>query len=141
MTHEAHQGMGPDRESGVHRRHTEKSKLRKRIVRGILYVLLILLCGAAWWQITLKGYEMAKAYIDQSVQAVRQENAVNVQELEGRIEVLGQEMAQLRESLDSAGSSISNSETVQERIDERLGNLDSQLKELEKSLKILKEAP
>jgi len=50
-------------------------------------------------------------------------------------------MAQLRQSLNSAGSSISNSATVQQRIDERLGNLDKQLKDLESSLKVLKEAP
>lgn len=133
--------IGLDRESGVHRKHTAKSKRNRMIVRALLYILIAVLCGLAWWQITLRGYEMAKGYIDQSVQEVRQENAVNVQELQGRIDVLGQEMTQLRESLDSAGSSISNSATVQQRIDERLGNLDKQLKELEKSLKILKEAP
>lgn len=111
------------------------------LIRGTLYILITVLCGAVWWQITFRGYEMAKTYIDQSVQSVRQENAVNVQELQGRIDVLGQEMTQLRESLDNAGSSISNSTTVQQSIDARLGNLDKQLKDLESSLKILKEAP
>lgn len=133
--------MGTDHESGVHRKHTAKNKQKKTIKRGIMYVLILLLCGVAWWQITLKGYELAKAYMDQSVQAVRQENAVSVQELQERIDVLGEEMAQLRESLNSAGSSISNSATVQQRIDERLSNLDKQLKDLESSLKVLKEAP
>lgn len=84
---------------------------------------------------------MAKAYLDQSVQTVRQDNALSAQELQDRIDILGQDMAQLRVSLDSAGSSISNSATVQERIDTRLANLDKQLQDLEKSLKVLKEAP
>ncbi len=139
--HDSQHHMGPDHESGIHRKHTVKVQRKNRVVRGILYVLIILLCGVAWWQITLRGYEVAKAYVDQSVQEVRQDNAVSVQELQDRIDVLGQEMAQLRESLDSAGSSISNSATVQGRIDERLGSLDKQLKDLEKSLKVLKEAP
>ena len=138
---ESQHNMGMEPESGGHRKHKEKAKRRRIIERGIMYVLLIVLCGVAWWQITLKGYELAKSYIDKSVQDVRQENAVGVQELQGRIDVLGQEMEQLRESLDSAGSSISNSATVQERIDERLSNLDKQLKDLEQSLKVLKEAP
>lgn len=133
--------MGADQESGVHRKHTAKNKRKKTIERGILYVLIFVLCGVAWWQITLKGYTLAKGYMDQSVQSVKQENAVSVQELQGRIDVLGEEMAQLRQSLNSAGSSISNSATVQQRIDERLGNLDKQLKDLESSLKVLKEAP
>lgn len=133
--------MGPDHESGIHRKHKAKEKRRKMILRGALYILIVAICGVAWWQITLRGYEMSKAYIDQSIQAVRQDNAVNVQELQVRIDVLGQEMAALRESLDSAGSSISNSATVQERIDARLANLDKQLKDLENSLKVLKEAP
>lgn len=139
--HETGHNIGQDRDGGFHRKHNEKMKLKKMIVRVILYILIAVICGVAWWQITLKGYEMAKTYMDQSVQIVRQENAVSVQELQGRIDILGKEMAQLRESLDSAGSSISNSATVQQSIDERLGNLDKQLGELEKSLKILKEAP
>lgn len=135
------QTPAPERDSGQHRRHGGRDKRKRTALRIFLYLLLAALCAAAWWQITLRGYQMAKGYIDQSVQAVRQENAVSVQELQSRIDVLGEEMAQLRESLDSAGSSISNSASVQQRIDERLGNLDQQLQDLEKSLKILKEAP
>lgn len=138
---EAKHNVGQDRESGFHRKHTAAEIRKKRIIRGGVYVLVIALCGTAWWQITVRGYELAKAYMDQSVQTVRQDNALSAQELQGRIDVLGKDMEQLRASLDSAGSSISNSATVQERIDTRLANLDQQLQDLEKSLKILKEAP
>lgn len=138
---ESEHTLDHDRESGIHRKHKAKTKYKRMLIRGILYILIAVLCGAAWWQITYRGYEMGKTYIDQSIQSVRQENAVNVKELQGRIDVLGQEMVQLRESLDNAGSSISNSTTVQQRIDARLENLDKQLKDLESSLKILKEAP
>ena len=135
------QAQGTERDSGQHRRHTPKERKNRKIIRAVVYLVLIGLSAAAWWQITLRGYELAKSYIDQSVQAVRQENQVSVMELQERIDTLGEEMAQLRSSLDNAGSSISNSATVQERIDDRLSNLDKQLQDLEKSLKVLKEAP
>lgn len=138
---EAQHTLGADREAGAHRKHTASEKRKRLLKRGMIYTLILLLCGIAWWQITLKGYTLAKNYIDQSVQSVRQENALSVQQLQERIDTLGQEMDQLRTSLDSAGGSISNSATVQERIDQKLENLDQQLQDLEKSLKILKEAP
>jgi len=133
--------LGPDRETGYHRKHTAQDQKKRMMKRGLIYGLIIILCGVAWWQITVRGYTLAKNYIDQSVQSVRQDNAVSVQELQDRIDTLSRDMDQLRESLDSAGGSISNSATVQERIDEKLENLDKQLQDLEKSLKILKEAP
>lgn len=125
---------------GIHRKHKKASR-RHLIARVVLYILLVALCGVAWWQISLQGYLRAKAYMDQSVDQVRQENARNAKQLEERMEGLSDEMEQLKESLNQAGSSISNSAEVQGRIDEKLEKLDNQLKELEKSLKILKEAP
>lgn len=133
--------LGADRETALHRKHIAQEKKKRMIKRGLIYTLILILCGVAWWQITLRGYTLAKNYIDQSVQSVRQDNAVSVQQLQDRIDVLSDDMDRLRDSLDSAGGSISNSAEVQERIDEKLTNLDNQLQELEKSLKILKEAP
>lgn len=138
---EAQHTLRGDGDSGRHRKERVSNRKTVTAVRVVFYLLIAALCAYGWWQITLKGYEMAKSYVDASVQTVRQENAVKIQELEQRIDFLGSEMTQLKDSLNNAGSSISNSTSVQQRIDERLGNLDKQLKDLENSLKILKEAP
>ena len=72
---------------------------------------------------------------------IQQENAMNITEIREDITILSAEIKNLRTSMEDTGVVISGTSDVQSRIDKKLLNLEYQLQELEKSLKILKEAP
>lgn len=114
---------------------------RKRTNQTLSLVLAILLTLGLWGGIAYAGYVYARDYLDTAIQNVRQENAVNLQELTGSIQQLSAEITALRENIASTDSTVSTSTAVQRRIDDRLTALDRQLLELEQSLRILREAP
>lgn len=120
---------------GIARR---KKQRRKKIIINILVFILSL---GFWGAAVYYGYTYAKDYVDTAINNVQQENAMNIQELTGEIQLLNQEIKNLRLSIEATDSTLSSSSSLQERIDERLGELDYQLNQLEKSLEILKEAP
>jgi len=117
----------------------EREQRRRRSARMSTAAVLILL--ALWGGIVYFGYTTAKSYLDTALQNIQQENAVNLQELTQSIDRISREVSNLRESIESTDSALAGSTKVQNRIDEKLEDLDAQLQELERSLQILKEAP
>ncbi|MBF8982703.1 hypothetical protein IZY60_04030 [Lutibacter sp. B2] len=104
-------------------------------------VLILCISVGIWSTVVYYGYTYSKNYIDRSIKNVQQENALNIQALSGKIELLSNEIRNLKNSIDNTDDTIAGSTIVQEKIDEKLKALDNQLGTLEKSLKILKEAP
>jgi septal ring factor EnvC (AmiA/AmiB activator) len=126
-------------EAGTNRVGSRKDNKRRKKIW--INILLFIISAAVWTALVYYGYTYAKGYIDTSIRNVQQQNAINIQQLTGRIEQMSQEISKLQESIEDADSNISSSKSVQRRIDDRLEELDDQLRELEKSLQILKEAP
>ncbi len=123
------------------RRGKNPNRIRLLMVKIVVYALVLSLAGWAWYTIVVKGYTQAKTYIDASIEQVRVENAMNIKEVEDKVDLLSNDLRNLRESLELTDSSITDSTQVQKEIDTKLQNLDRQLKELERTLNILKEAP
>lgn len=119
------------------RAHKAKEKKNNTAVKVVLFLVSI----GLWSAIVYFGYTYAKDYVDTSVKNVQQENAMNIKDLKEQITSIGSEIRNLKNSMEDAGLTITNSSGVQERIDNKLKSLDDQLQQLEKSLKILKEAP
>jgi septation ring formation regulator EzrA len=94
-----------------------------------------------WAVMVFGGFFLAKQYFDQTIMAVQQTNAVNVQTLEARLDNLGANVKEIRESLATAGITLSSSDSTQKELNKKIEELDAQLKNLEKSLNILREAP
>ena len=115
----------------------KKQRTRKILINIVLFIV----SAGVWCAAVYYGYTYAKDYIDTSIRNVQQQNAMNIQQLTERMEALGQEISGLRESIEDADSTISDSTSVQRRIDEKLEDLEDQLGELERALEILKEAP
>ncbi|HPU35672.1 MAG TPA: hypothetical protein PL078_07310 [Bacillota bacterium] len=94
-----------------------------------------------WLGVVCSGFFLAKYYFDQAIMSVQQTNAMNVQTLEARLESLSADIAEIKKELNSAGRTLSSSDSIQKELNKKIEELDIQLKELEKSLNILREAP
>jgi DNA repair exonuclease SbcCD ATPase subunit len=116
----------------------KKNQKNKKI---FINIVIFILSAGVWYAAAYYGYTYAKDYIDTSIRNVQQENAVNIQQLTERMEMLGHEITGLRERIEETDSTLSSSTSVQRRIDRQLGDLEDQLEELERALQILKEAP
>lgn len=103
------------------------------IIFSILFVL--------WIGVVFSVYIYAKNYLDNAIANIRQDNAMNIKEIREDISILSTEIKNMRTSMEETGVVISGTSDVQSRIDEKLLNLENQLRKLEKSLEILKEAP
>lgn len=117
----------------------EKRKPKKS--SWVLNFIVVLLIIAIWGGIVYSAYYYARQYIDLSIQMVQQTNAMNVQIITDRLDTLGSEITKIREALQDTGKTISSSTSTQEELSDKINKLDKQLQELEKSLKILREAP
>jgi predicted nuclease with TOPRIM domain len=126
-------------ETEVSRVDTKKKKQRNKKI--FINIVIFILSAGVWCAAAYYGYTYAKDYIDTSIRNVQQENAVNIQQLTERMELLGHEITGLRERIEETDSTLSSSTSVQRRIDRQLGDLEDQLEELERALQILKEAP
>jgi peptidoglycan hydrolase CwlO-like protein len=126
---------------GTEQGGTRLKKGKSRSRRIWFNIIIMLLSVAVWTAAMYYGYTYAKGYIDTAIRNVQQENALNIQELTNRIEIMTQEIGNLKESIEDADSTISSSRSVQKRIDRKLEELDERLQELQESLEILKEAP
>ena len=104
-------------------------------------ISLFLLFVGLWLGVTYYTFTYSKGYLDAAINNVQQENALNIKELNESIKSISNEIRSLRENMEDAGIVITNTSDVQSRIDEKLLDLESQLKQLEKSLQILQEAP
>lgn len=127
------------RETEQKRMDVRKKKQRNKKI--LINILILIISVSLWCAAAYYGYTYAKDYIDTSIRNVQQENAVNIQQLTERMEMLGHEISGLRERIEEADSTLSSSTSVQRRIDRQLGDLEDQLMELDRALQILKEAP
>jgi len=125
----------------VEHSRTQAKRKKKKNKKIWINILIFILSVGLWGAAVYYGYTYAKNYIDTAIKNVQQENAFNVQQLTDQINLLSQEIKNLRDSIEDTDSSLSYSAKVQKRIDNKLEALDEQLEELEKSLEILKEAP
>jgi septal ring factor EnvC (AmiA/AmiB activator) len=105
---------------------------------GFIYVLLFILI---WVGLVYGGFYFTKQYLDNAINNIQQTNAMNIQEVKERLDSLTNEMIALKSELSSTDETLSSSSSIQEQLNKKIDLLDSQLKNLEKSLKILKEAP
>lgn len=102
---------------------------------------VISIAVAAWILIIIGGYYVGKLYIDRSIEAVQQTNAVNVQAMQIQLDSMSNEIYQIQLALSDADQTLSNSGTTQEALNQKIEELDKQLQALAESLAILKEAP
>ena len=114
----------------------QMNRQKRRIKTGSIALLFVV-----WVVLVAGGYYAAKVYFDQTVQKIQQANSMNVQALNERMEGLALEITELKALLNVADQSITTSGSLQKDLNERITLLDQQLKSLEQSLKILKEAP
>lgn len=119
----------------------DAKKKKQRTKKILINIAIFLVSAGVWCAAAYYGYMYAKDYIDTSIRNVQQQNAMNIQQLTERMEALGQEIAGLREHIEEADATISDSTSVQRRIDDQLEDLEDQLEELERALEVLKEAP
>jgi len=103
--------------------------------------LIIFLVLATWILLVAGGYYAGKLYIDQSIAAVQQDNAVHMITIEQQIESLDAQIYEIQQALNNADQSWASSGTTQENLNQKIEALDKQLKSLEQSLNILREAP
>lgn len=106
-----------------------------------LKVVLFLLSLAVWCGMVYGGFYYSKQYLDQSILKIQQTNAMNIQELNDRLINLAAEMQDLKKLLSNTDQTLSSSGSLQRDLNAKINMLDQQLQNLEKSLKILKEAP
>ncbi len=118
-----------------------KRKAKTVFKRRVINVVVFFICVSIWGGVVYYGYTNAKAYIDTSIQNVQQQNAMNLSDINEQILLLNNEILELRTSIDNTGSSLSDTGSLQKSIDRQLDALEDRLRELEKSLKILQEAP
>ncbi|NLW07241.1 MAG: hypothetical protein GX039_04580 [Clostridia bacterium] len=119
-------------------RETGKTKKQPSLALKVLLIVLVIIC---WGGIVYGAGYYAKQYIDSSIQAVQQTNALNVRALEDRLEELSNDMQEIKMALESTDQTISSSDSTQRELSNRITQLDQQLQELQRSLMILKEAP
>lgn len=117
---------------------TSRRKKTSSKKAGFIYVLLFLLI---WGGLIYAGFYFTKQYLDNTINNIQQTNAMNIQEVKERLDSLANEMIALKSELSSTDETLSSSSSIQEQLRKKIDLLDAQLKNLEKSLKILKEAP
>lgn len=130
-----------DDRTQVIKERIEKKKNKKKKMTVFLKVLSWILIIGVWSGLVYGGFYYSKKYIDESIDRVQQNNSISIQAVTEKLDVLNNEIEGLRQAVSEADSNIASSTNIQGKINEKLNKLDAQLKELEKSLKILKEAP
>ncbi len=130
--------VNPAPEERQNQRATRERRRQNNLLLGFLAFLLTI---GAWGGAAYYSFVYARDYLEETISNVRQENAVNLQELTASISQLTNEINELRENIEDTDSAVSKSTSVQKRIDDKLEALDRQLQELEESLAILREAP
>lgn len=103
----------------------------------LYFVLLFLL----WGGLVYEGFYFTKHYFDQTINNIQQTNAMHMQEVNEKLAGLTNELYALQQAINNTDKTLSSSGDIQEELNKKILVLDEQLKALEKSLKILKEAP
>lgn len=94
-----------------------------------------------WCSLTFSGFYIGKAYLDKTFHDIQQTNAMNIRNIEERVETLTSEVQELKSILGNTDQVISNSGNLQADLNAKIQILDQQMQDLQKSLQILKEAP
>lgn len=102
-------------------------------IMGIFFLFLL------WAGLTYAGYWHAKQYVERAVREIQETNSLHVKMLEEDIQSLHTEMNAIEEALAQTDKTLSNTGSASEAVNERITQLDEQLKKLEKSLNILME--
>lgn len=102
---------------------------------------VILLGLVIWLMFIAGGYYVGKLYLDRSIEAVQQNNAVHMITIEQRIDSLDAQISEIKQAIINTDQTLADSGSTQENLNEKIENLDEQLQDLERSLAILKEAP
>lgn len=113
----------------------KKSTIRLFDFVCVFFFLLI------WTVLIYGGFYFTKQYLDTALHNVQQTNIVNLMEVKERLDSLSGEMKALQNELINTDQTLSSSGNIQAQLNRKIELLDTQLKNLEKSLKILKEAP
>lgn len=103
---------------------------------GVLFITVLL-----WAGLVFGGFYITRQYIDKTVQRVQQTNAMSVQAINERLDALNSDMKGLKEVLGAADETLASTGSLQKNLTEKIGMLEKQMQELERSLSILKEAP
>ena len=120
----------------VHEQSRQLNRKKRNFRTGSIALMFVI-----WVVLVAGGYYAARVYFDQAVLKIQQSNSMNVQALNERMESIALEIKELKVLLNVADNAISTSGSLQKDLNERITLLDQQLKNLEQSLKILKEAP
>lgn len=123
-------------EQAMLRQTSRKEKNKPESKNWTVFVFIIL-----WIGLVGGGFYAAKYYLDQSVRAVQQTNALQVQVLNERVDTLNKEILSLKKILGSTDESLSSSSSILAQMNLKIETMANQMAELEASLKILKEAP
>lgn len=103
--------------------------------------LAISVVVVAWLLIIVGGYYVGKLYIDNSIEAAQQTNAVHVLAMQNQLDSMASEIDQIKMVLLNADQTLATSGTTQQNLNQKIEALDEQLQALAQSLAILKEAP
>jgi peptidoglycan hydrolase CwlO-like protein len=104
-------------------------------------IVLVLLALVVWMLLVAGGFYVGKIYIDRSIEAVQQNNAVHMVTIEQRMDSMDTQLSEIQQAISDADQAWANSGSTQENLNQKIDDLDKQLKALEHSLNILKEAP
>lgn len=115
------------------RRTRQKKRSPWPTVLGISLLVLV------WAGLAYGGYCYATQYVEQTVREIQETNALNVKTLEEDIQSLRQEMKAIEEALSQTDKTLSSTGSASEAVNQRITELDAQLKKLEQSLNILME--
>lgn len=139
-------------------KHSKVTKRGKHLFNGVVFLLLI----SIWAGVIYFGYNYVKAYIDikldtaieklDQVQDINSDNfevvntkvvALNnkIDDLKNSIEDLEDELDDIEDDLDTIDSLSEDDSNIKNELEKKLEILNNKLYELDKSLKILKEAP
>lgn len=104
-------------------------------------VLLAMVAFFVWAGLVGGGFYIGKQYLDESLRTIQQTNAMNIQELNERLDSMATQMQDLQGILSTTDQTLSSSGNIQRDLNAKIELLDSQLQSLMQSLNILKEAP
>ncbi len=116
------------------------SSSNSKIRRGSYSYLFGILLFFIWAGMSVYGFYYAQNYFEQYMKKIEETNALNIQSINKRIDVLEEEMKNINGTLDKTGSSLNSTTSASTEVNKRITELDNQLKALEKSLKILQES-
>lgn len=104
---------------------------------GIYRIIAMII---VWAGLVFGGFWYAADYAQRTVREIQETNAMNVKMLEEDIQSLHLELNAVREALAEADATISSAGSAGEAVNERITQLDEQLKKLEQSLNIMMES-